>query len=722
MKKRSVIAIILILSAPSLLSAQRIKKMDFRNQKIADILMVLADMGQQSIIVDDTIIGTATFHFTDSDFEDSLFNFTDACKLFCTKKDSTYYVSRIKIVFNGEKEMADIYAEDVEIDKIVKDLSRNFGRTILYDALPREIISLNEKDSTLQNALTVLLKKFPDYLVEQENKSFYLKKNTESSSSYTTRIGSSAIKKNGELYSMNVPRGSFTSILTLLFKTALREFSLLQRVDANLENLYFSDKTFDQLLRLLLEQANCDFVVEKSVYYIFQIERKDVLKKYKDTIVIQLRNISVTDVSALMPTDYSSSSFMRFDKNTNTVYLTGSTEEIQPIVGFLELIDVPTENKVYKRFEIQYLPAKDFLGLLPKELSEANPQIIPNSNSLVVSVSENVAKKYDEYIGLLDRRPEGDSVRLKYLRTDDLLKNLPPYISKEEIIPTSDCSIFFFTGTKEKLEKLRSNLYIIDQPKPQIRYQLLIMQYQKTDGITWGDNKYDINESSDSPSKSISGNFANLLNIQFDVISEFGYKLAAELNLKITEDKAKVLADTTLNGISGQDIKFENTDVYRYRDYTINTETQEKTGVTREITSGILLKINGWVSGDGMITMDVNAEISKQGDSDQSGDSMKNPPASSERMVTTQVRTKSGTPIIIGGLLQVEKSENANKIPILGSIPIIGRIFTNVSISNVTTEMIIYIVPYVHIAEKKLVDIFTKNGEYFRKYILREAM
>ncbi|HKM22025.1 MAG TPA: hypothetical protein VJZ01_08285, partial [Lachnospiraceae bacterium] len=259
-------------------------------------------------------------------------------------------------------------------------------------------------------------------------------------------------------------------------------------------------------------------------------------------------------------------------------------------------------------------------------------------------------------------------------------------------------------------------------PKPQIRYQLLIMQYQKTDGITWGDNKYDINESSDSPSKSISGNFANLLNIQFDVISEFGYKLAAELNLKITEDKAKVLADTTLNGISGQDIKFENTDVYRYRDYTINTETQEKTGVTREITSGILLKINGWVSGDGMITMDVNAEISKQGDSDQSGDSMKNPPASSERMVTTQVRTKSGTPIIIGGLLQVEKSENANKIPILGSIPIIGRIFTNVSISNVTTEMIIYIVPYVHIAEKKLVDIFTKNGEYFRKYILREAM
>lgn len=722
MDKKAVVVIILILTFTSLLSAQRMKKMDFRNQKITDILMVLADMGQQSIIVDDTITGTATFHFTDSDFEESLFNFTDACKLFCTKKDNTYYVSRIKIVVNDKKETADIYAEDVEIEKIVKDLSRNFGRTILYDTLPRETLSLNEKDSTLQNALTVLIKKFPDYSVLEENKSFYLKKTTESSSHYSTRVGSSAIKKNGELYSMNVPRGSFTSILTLLFKTGQREFSLLQRVDANLENLYFAEKTFDQLLRLLLEQVNCDFVVEESVYYIFQIERKDVLKKYKETIVIQLQNISVTDVSALLPADYNSSSFMRFDKNTNTVYLTGSTEEIQPIVGFLELLDVPTENKVYKRFEIRYLPVKDLIALLPKELSEANPQVIPNANSFVVRVSENDAKKYDEYIGLLDRKPEGDPIRLKYLRTDDLLKNLPPYVSKDEIVSTSDPSIFFFTGTREKLEKLRSNLYIIDQPKPQIRYQLLIMQYHKSNGIVWGDNEYSIDESSDSPGSSVSGSFANLLNIQFDVISEFGYKLAAELNLKISEDKAKVLADTTLNGISGQEIKFENTDIFRYRDYTENTETQERTGITREITSGIILKINGWVSGDGMITMDVNAEVSKQGNSDQSEDSMKNPPPSSARMVTTQVRTKSGTPIIIGGLLQIEKNENANKIPILGSIPIIGRLFQNVSISDVTTEMVIYIVPYVHIAEKSSVDIYTRNREHYRKYILHEAL
>lgn len=722
MKKITGIVIILSLIVASQISAQRIQKMDFRNQKITDILMVLAEMGQRSIIVDDTITGAATFHFSDSEFEESLFNFIDACKLFCTKKDNTYYVSRVRIDYNAVKQVADIYAEDVEIEKIVKELSRTFGKTILYDVLPREILSISEKESSLQNALMVLIKKYPDYSVQEENQSFYLKKTTDNTSSSSARVGSSSIKKNDELYSMNIPRGSFASILSLLFKTGKREFSLLQRVDANLENLYFENKTFDQMLRLVLEQGNCDFVVEDSVYYIFQIERKDILKKFKETVVIQLQNVSVNDVSALLPSDFSGASFMRFDKNTNTVYLTGSKEEIQPIVGFLELIDVPTEDKTFRRFGIQFLAVKDFIVLLPKELSELGPQIIPNSNSFVVRVSENTGKKYEAYINLLDRKPDGESIRLKYLRTDDLLKNLPPFISKEEIVSTSDSSVFFFTGTKEKLVKLRADLGIIDRPKPQIRYQLLIMQYQKSNGVVWGDNNFDFGSSSDSLSKSISGNFSNLLSIQFDVISEFGYKLAAELNLKITEDKAKVLADTTLNGISGQDIKFENTDIYRYRDYTINTETKEKTGVTREITSGIILKINGWVSGDGMITMDVNAVVSKQGDSDQSDDSTKNPPPSSERMVTTQVRTKSGAPIIIGGLLQVEKTENVNKVPLLSSIPILGLLFQNVSISDVTTEMVIYIVPYVHVADKNAVDVHAKNSEYFRKYVLREAL
>ena len=52
---------ILFFLSSFLVFGQSIKKMDFRNQSIRDILMALADMGGQSIIIDESVTGNATF-------------------------------------------------------------------------------------------------------------------------------------------------------------------------------------------------------------------------------------------------------------------------------------------------------------------------------------------------------------------------------------------------------------------------------------------------------------------------------------------------------------------------------------------------------------------------------------------------------------------------------------------------------------------------------------
>ncbi len=142
------------------------------------------------------------------------------------------------------------------------------------------------------------------------------------------------------------------------------------------------------------------------------------------------------------------------------------------------------------------------------------------------------------------------------------------------------------------------------------------------------------------------------------------------------------------------------------------------TGVTREIRSGLVLGINGWVSGDGMVTMKVNAAVSKQDESGSNASATTNPPPTSERVVNTQIRTKSGTPIVIGGLLQIEKTELVSKMPILGSIPLLGKLFNDTSISEITTEMIIYIIPYVHHGDDSSNDYIKRSEEYYKKYIL----
>jgi type II secretory pathway component GspD/PulD (secretin) len=694
--------------------------MDFRNQSIPDILMVLADIGKKSIIVDESVTGNATFYFGESTFEEALYRFTAACNLYVEERDNAYYISKIKIT--QANETISVEAEDVNLETLVRVVSRNIGKTILYDPLPRAAITLHSLNVTVGDLLDTVIKRYPEFSVVEENNAFYLKQAAQSGRETTLRLSGSSITMREALLSMNIQRASFSAILALLFRTAKKEYVLLHRSDTILENLYYTDKEFDDLLRLVLEQANCDFSESGGIYYIFEIQRKDILKNYKDIVVVQMRHIPVDDVMALLPNDYSGASFIKTNKNTNSLYITGSSEEIQPIVDFLSLLDVPVEDKVFHRFEIHYLKVRDFISLLPKELMVANPIVIPDTNAFVAQVSNETKKEFESYIGLTDHMSSGIPLRLKYIKSEELTQNLPPSVAKEEIITTLDPTLIFYTGTREKQNQFLDHLLLLDQPKPQIRYQLLVMQFQRSDNINWDKSLSITDEVNDTVPHFISGAFSNLLGINFDVVSELGHQLAGQISLQIGEDKAKVLADTTLNGISGQEINFENTNTFRYRDATIDPETGKPfyTGVTREITSGIILKINGWVSGDGMITMQVNANVSKQDESGTNVNVNTNPPPTSTKVVNTQVRAKSGTPIAIGGLLQTEKISSIKKPPFLGGIPLLGRLFQQIDFSEVTTEMVIYIIPYVHREESGEINYAKLIERYFKKYIIRE--
>ena len=106
--------------------------------------------------------------------------------------------------------------------------------------------------------------------------------------------------------------------------------------------------------------------------------------------------------------------------------------------------------------------------------------------------------------------------------------------------------------------------------------------------------------------------------------------------------------------------------------------------------------LNGWISGDNMITMTVNATVSKQNsDSSSSSSSTTTLPSTSERVVTTQVRTMSGEPVIISGLIKEDTSENESRVPFLGRIPLLGNLFKHKTKSKEKTEIVIYIVPHL---------------------------
>ncbi|MCR5614004.1 prepilin peptidase [Treponema sp.] len=695
--------------------------MDFRNQNISDIIYSIADLFSESVFVDETVEGKISFRLSENDFEHALKRLSDYAVLNYERKDGAYYISKVKIDYLNDE--LDIEAENINADVLFEILSKKTFTTIIYEKIPPVKITLRCRGLKLEEVLNIALVKLNGFVLERVGSGFYISKNA---GAVKHNFDSYVLSKNITdektiFYSLKLKKANLYSVLDDLFKKAGFEYSIVNAKASVLENLYFENKSFEQILRLVLQYANCDYKIENDIYYIFEIQKKDILKKFKDTKIIQLENISTDVFLNLVPPELNSSLFVKIDRTSNTVYLTGSEEEILPIENFIKLLDVPVYERYYEKFTLKNIMVNEAVKLIPKNILLSEPIIIEGCNSFILQVTDLKKRELLSFIQLIDKKEEIYSVKLKFIKSDELLKFIPPDIKKENITETGDSSLVFFSGTEASYKKFLLCLEQIDKPKQQVRYQILVIQHQKTNGMNWS-SSLNISPSTDAPNIKHSVSLQSLLNINFDIISKFGLQFALNLNAELSSGKSHVLADTTLNGISGESILFSNTNTYRYRD-VVRDSKDVYTSTSREISSGLTLSINGWVSGDDMITVSINAAVSKQGTAESKSSDTSNPPSTSEKKITTNVRTKSGEPVVIGGLLQKEKDVTLKRVPVLGYIPVIRWLFMSMVESVADTELVIYLVPFVEknyqvLSPEKNIERLYKKYFLFEKEIL----
>lgn len=392
-------------------------------------------------------------------------------------------------------------------------------------------------------------------------------------------------------------------------------------------------------------------------------------------------------------------------------YLSGEerSEEVEKIY----------EKQREEKYVLKQVDVKYFLRLIESSLQECNPIILDEENSFLLMATETVHRKVKEYITKIDTAQNSYAVTLKYIKSEDLLRYLPPAVSREEIVISSNPNIIFFKGSEYKYKNFLKELEIIDRPESQIRYQLLVVQYERSENLNWAkslsvNKREEEGKNNERPRMyEFTGVMSNIFNINFDLVSKFGYQFIAKLNFELSENKAHILADTTLNGLTGEEVSFRNTNTFRFVDRTIDSSGKPLYGAVREVTSGLLVNIKGEVSGAGMVTMAVNAQVSKQGSGSVTSGIL---PPTSEKIVKTKVRSKSGTPIIIGGLLQVENNADEKKVPGLGDIPVLGYAFKDKHASDTVSEMVIYIVPYIHKEEKPKTMVTEDLKRLYEKY------
>jgi general secretion pathway protein D len=104
-----------------------------------------------------------------------------------------------------------------------------------------------------------------------------------------------------------------------------------------------------------------------------------------------------------------------------------------------------------------------------------------------------------------------------------------------------------------------------------------------------------------------------------------------------------------------------------------------------------LLQVTPHINAGGLVTLDVNAEVSTPG---TTTDPTLAPPINT-RSVQTLVAVPSGQTLVMGGLITEDKENSSNGLPLVSRIPVIGGLFGAQKLNNNRTELVLFISPTV---------------------------
>ena len=251
-------------------------------------------------------------------------------------------------------------------------------------------------------------------------------------------------------------------------------------------------------------------------------------------------------------------------------------------------------------------------------------------------------------------------------------------------------------GSPHAMDRAVDLLKMIDVPQMQVTLACVIVEFRKGRGFAIGvrsgatrnvgERDIQVRGFFDFLGKDISKSGA------FGKIGILPDRFELELSSMEENNEAKVLARprvTTLNGGKAE-LNVTNT-VY----YLVSQVSADGFPITdyRSFNDGISLELTPTMTQDGLITLSVSPEIKTAGRSTGDG-----PRDISSRNMKTTVVLRDGETLCLGGLIRKNKTEVRSAVPFLGSIPLLGRLFSYTSEEEDESELAIFITPSV---EKK---------------------
>jgi type IV pilus assembly protein PilQ len=125
------------------------------------------------------------------------------------------------------------------------------------------------------------------------------------------------------------------------------------------------------------------------------------------------------------------------------------------------------------------------------------------------------------------------------------------------------------------------------------------------------------------------------------------------------------------------------------------TESASSGATTVQFKNAVLsLKVTPLVTPDNRVILDIDVADDTVGSNvtTAQGGSV---PSIDTREITTQVLVNDGQTVVLGGILETVKTRSADKVPLLGDIPVLGYLFKTTTNINNKTELLIFLTPKI---------------------------
>tara|TARA_Y100001970_G_C14233527_1_gene860313 strand:- start:1270 stop:3183 length:1914 start_codon:yes stop_codon:yes gene_type:complete len=434
----------------------------------------------------------------------------------------------------------------------------------------------------------------------------------------------------------------------------------------------------------------------------------EIDKNPADTFeLIPLQNTSSNEIARILGSMWKGDNQMTKSftalsvERSNSILLRGQKTVIEQLKGVISKLDSNTSpSSNLKVIYLKYAQAEDLTSILEnvaltleeEQLTSStgtkkttNISFHSDTNALVISAQPDILKSLESVISQLD-------IKRAQVLVEALIVEVSDKLARELGVQ------FLFTGDGDNApiaaQKFGSpNPELLSTIGSEISDDSSTASTMKTratnsllglEGLAIGVAKYRANAES----------FAAILNL----VSQDGDSniLSTPSIMTMDNEESSIIVGQEIPITTGETLSGSNSNPFRS---VTRQEVGVKLQVRPQINEGNAVKM--------YIVQEVSSIFGPIGDT--SSDLITN-----KRNIKTTVLVDDGETIVLGGLIDDDVQETINKVPVLGNIPLLGRVFTSTTTTRTKRNLMVFLRPTIVRDSEDVRSISNRKYNYFQ--------